>query len=828
MRKYIHRRLIALLPFLLAGAFGLIVSYANAQDFRTEFKSNKLALSAGEISIKNGQFSVHLLVKEQLVLLKPFGDPLVKVSEVPTPAGLEKLTTYTWIDHSGYKYSWLIGKIGQDITSIRVRFTNGSLQPVLLQKFTLLSTPGGDFSVQGNAADWMLASTDVECRRWGTLDKIIPTSKALRSEGAYSRSYFLRRSGEGMKANDPAWRCYFGDATLYRRPGITGVSMAAVDTVADVYFDIRVEQTRMKLEITSNMSEIRVDPGEMRSSDEVLFIRKPWASAQKIKNNWIAEVSGATVTKKPVFGWCSWYRSATDITQQKMYDMTAYVKSHFNKVPFDVIQLDDGWEVSKSSWNEDTDKFKGGLSALADSIHQAGMMAGIWLSPLRADLVKSETGKTMRPHPAAWYVRDSSGNRSTFQLDPTNPAARKFIYTTLKHYYEQGFRYFKLDFSSIAFDAKRFYNPKVTRFQAQRELFRLFREAIGPESYLLACGINDERSLVPFVDADRIGTDTNGYNAFSKSSASDGQPADIQGFWYPVISMVNKSYENGVLFNADPDVTYTGHMGKCTLAQLQTFHSFVGLLGGTAMISDHLYDKKFDNADNLRMMEILSPIGKEKGHPFAGGWDIYGREYGYEVHRSYGNAVNMIIWNPEHNKNANLSIQHVPAGSIGNKFHVWSFWDEKYLGIIDRDYMAKDIPEYESELLRLTPVSSNPVFIGSNLHISMGAVEVKSMVIDNKQVKIELDPNAGARNGRLYFYSRKPLGNALSTNSETLLVKKQDNIYVLVLKDRSRDKREVITMDIAIGKSFTLSQVANDPSLRKEYGQSSFSSTSAD
>jgi hypothetical protein len=188
----------------------------------------------------------------------------------------------------------------------------------------------------------------------------------------------------------------------------------------------------------------------------------------------------------------------------------------------------------------------------------------------------------------------------------------------------------------------------------------------------------------------------------------------------------------------------------------------------------------------------------------------------------------MIIWNPEHNINANLSIQHVPAGSIGNKFHAWSFWDEKYLGIIDRDYMAKDIPEYESELLRLTPVSSNPVFIGSNLHISMGAVEVKSMVIDNKQVKIELDPNAGARNGRLYFYSRKPLGYALSTNSETILVKKQDNIYVLVLKDRSRDKREVITMDIAIGKSFTLSQVANDPSLRKEYGQSSFSSTSAD
>src|SRR3546814_1969052 len=79
------------------------------------------------------------------------------------------------------------------------------------------------------------------------------------------------------------------------------------------------------------------------------------------------------------------------------------------------------------------------------------------------------------------------------------------------------------------------------------------------------------------------------------------------------------------------------------------------------------------------MMEILSPSGEEKGHPFSDGWDIYGKEFGYEVHRSYGDAVNVIIWNPEHNKNADLSIRNVSTGDLGNKFHAWSFWDEKYL-----------------------------------------------------------------------------------------------------------------------------------------------------
>src|SRR3546814_3852649 len=65
------------------------------------------------------------------------------------------------------------------------------------------------------------------------------------------------------------------------------------------------------------------------------------------------------------------------------------------------------------------------------------MLAGIWLSPLRVDLVKSETGKTVRPLPASWYAKDSIGNRSTYQLDPTNPDARKFMYSRLKHRSEE-------------------------------------------------------------------------------------------------------------------------------------------------------------------------------------------------------------------------------------------------------------------------------------------------------------------------------------------------------------------------------------------------------
>jgi hypothetical protein len=223
----------------------------------------------------------------------------------------------------------------------------------------------------------------------------------------------------------------------------------------------------------------------------------------------------------------------------------------------------------------------------------------------------------------------------------------------------------------------------------------------------------------------------------------------------------------------------------------------VGIYGGTTMISDLLYRKEFDNQDNLRMMEILYPISREKGHPFAGGWDILGKEFGCIVKRQYGVIANIILWNPEHQGSTNITMKNVTINELGNEFHAWSFWDEKYRGIIDKSYCAKDVPFYEHQLLRLTPKTSLPTLIGSNLHISMGATEVQSINYSDSQVILELDPNAGSRNGRLYFYSEKSLVNAKSTNSDAYIIKKDENIYVLVLSNRIRDKREKIIIDIS-------------------------------
>lgn len=487
-----------------------------------------------------------------------------------------------------------------------------------------------------------------------------------------------------------------------------------------------------------------------------------------------------------------------------------------------MIQINDGWQKGKDDWTEN-EKFPSGLENIAAEIKDAGAMAGIWLCPVRVDPLMDEQGKSQRVFPPEWYCNYNTGNPDMGKLDPSQPDARAFIIKSLKYSLDKGFNYFKLDFSKIPYDAIRFHNQKLTRFQAQRELYRLFRASIGEESYLLSCGISDQRSLAPLIDADRIGTDTGPRWGFSRKTASDGKPGEIHGYCFPIHSMANVAFENGVLSNTDPDVAFLGLAEECQLRQLLTFHSYMGLAGGFRMVSTYLFEENFDKRDHLRLLEIHNKVPREKGYPFAGGWDMAGKEFGYAAERPWGNSVNMLLWNPEHTGTADLSMKNVPTDGIGEKYHAWSFWDEIYLGEITIEYLARDIPPYEHRLLKLTALSEEPVLIGSNLSISMGTTEVLSMDQSEGEITIELDPEAGCRDGRLYFYSEQALGDASSTNSNALLMKRDEHLYVLVLSDRLRGEEEIITIQKAGGDAPELNEALKDAKVRMKYEASTLS-----
>lgn len=66
----------------------------------------------------------------------------------------------------GYGFKYKVTRVGSDRLTVAAEFVNGSLHPVYLQRFLLLDTPRGGFTVRGAAADWMLATTDVRRAAW--------------------------------------------------------------------------------------------------------------------------------------------------------------------------------------------------------------------------------------------------------------------------------------------------------------------------------------------------------------------------------------------------------------------------------------------------------------------------------------------------------------------------------------------------------------------------------------------------------------------------------------------------------------------------------------
>jgi alpha-galactosidase len=805
------------LKLILMGFVYCSCIYANSWNY--QLKNNLSYFSSNDIQILKAGFSATIIVDGHLMTVKPEGNPTLTVDNVETPMGVSLQKRYKWHCKEHYELIWDISKIGNSIYSIRAEFVNHSSKSVFLKNFLMLETPANNMTVTGKAADWMLASTDVEVRRWGTLEQYIPSEKELASQNAYSRKYFSSR-GMADRASDPAWRCYLSDATLYHKGDGKGMTFAAVDTVSNVYFNFKVQGTQMKLEAESDMSEVLVDPHETRTSDEILLISRPWAEAQMLKNEWIKTVTHAELKKKPIFGWCSWYTMGLKVSPNGINNMISFCHENMNKLPFEIIQIDDGWQVLRGIWTENN-KFYNQLEPISKNIQKLGIRPGLWLSPVRSDQIIGVDGDNEQVYPRDWFVKEYDGTQLGSKLDPTNPNVAEHIKQSLQRWLKKGYTYFKLDFSQIGYGTKRLYDPKYTSFQAQRKLFKLYREAIGAESYLLACGISDQRYLSPYVDADRIGTDTGIGKGFAhEPMATDNQPADIHGFWYPILSMVNKCYENGVLANGDPDVTYTRQWGKTSLAQLHTFHSFVGIYAGSATTSVQFSKPEYNTANDMRMMEILYPISKEKGHSFTGGWDMCGSEFGYQVNRPFGKWTNVIVWNPMHKQAKDLSIKETPTP--GRNFHVWSFWDETYKGIKDKNYLLKNIGPYECGLLRLTALSSRPVIIGSNLHIGMGTVEVKNVSFKDGLMCIELDPNAGARNGRIYIYSKDKLSMPPSDHSNMALIKKDNHVYMLILTDRERTKPERIEIIMGKGEAVSYNQFENTPIGKELIKKSSF------
>ncbi|HMZ08869.1 MAG TPA: alpha-galactosidase [Anaerolineales bacterium] len=202
--------------------------------------------------------------------------------------------------------------------------------------------------------------------------------------------------------------------------------------------------------------------------------------------------------------WCSWYSLYTAIDEKILYETFDKLGS----LPFDVLQVDDGWQQDIGDW-EANEKFSSGMTALAEKIKSTGRRAGLWLAPL----IVAKSSRLYREH-KDWLLCDEKGKLTSagfnwgqdlFALDTTHPGVISWLVALMKQVRSWGFDYYKLDFLyGGALKGER--HKDMPREAAYRECLRYMREAMGEGSFFLTCGT----PIIPALglcDAIRIGPD---------------------------------------------------------------------------------------------------------------------------------------------------------------------------------------------------------------------------------------------------------------------------------------------------------------------------------
>ncbi len=337
----------------------------------------------------------------------------------------------------------------------------------------------------------------------------------------------------------------------------------------------------------------RLAAGEQRALHPVAVATGPDHSA--LLEAWAArygEVEGARVDAHYQVGWCSWYHYFGYVTEGDLRSNLARAADW----PFEVFQLDDGYQPTIGDWLGTNDKFGSDLDELAAAIAAAGRRPGIWLAPFLA-----RPDATVAMSTPEWIARYRDGTKplvgmwhpvwggETLTLDTSNPEVQAYLEVVARDLVEAGFTYLKLDFTYAPAADGVYFDPAMTPAERVRCGYEAIRRGAGDDTFLLGCGA-PLGAVVGLVDGMRIGADVAPWwhregGGEERGGYSAGEPATVNA-WQNTLA---RSFLHRRLWLNDPDclmlrLTDT-RMGPDAV---RAWASAVGVSGGMALVSDDL------------------------------------------------------------------------------------------------------------------------------------------------------------------------------------------------------------------------------------------------
>ncbi len=311
--------------------------------------------------------------------------------------------------------------------------------------------------------------------------------------------------------------------------------------------------------------------------------------------------------RPPMIGWNSWDYPAGAVTRSFVDRNLAASRRLFGQA-LRVFCIDEGWETQWGTWRPNG-KFPEGLADYVRQVKAHAGIPGIWTAPLLVNTYNP----LFYDHPD-WFAARADGQLQTDSfaygpmayLDVTRPDVQEHLRGVFLELRQAGFEYFKVDFCHCILKATRFADPSIPRNDLIRTAFRIIREAIGEEAYLLSCGAPYE-SVFGLADAVRT-------------------TGDIHTYWGHVLmnaaGIATRWWMQGHVCNSDPDFLVVrgpdtarepffkrrviapmppggGWMAgrEFNEAEARTYALLLHLSGGDVILGDHL--------------ELLQPLGVE-------------------------------------------------------------------------------------------------------------------------------------------------------------------------------------------------------------------------
>ncbi len=259
----------------------------------------------------------------------------------------------------------------------------------------------------------------------------------------------------------------------------------------DGTFRLRPGPDGPELWIEAFLGGARLAPGECRQLHPVHVDRRDLAVQVRL-GEWASRFGtavGARTGAPYQVGWCSWYHYFFAVTEADVRSNLAAAQTW----PFEVFQVDDGYQHDIGDWLRTNDRFPSGVDGTAQAIAAEGLVPGLWLAPF----VARPTSDLARAHPDFFARHDPSGaplvglvndgwGGEVWTLDTTRADVLDHLEATAGALVAAGFRYLKLDFT---------YAPSLpggyadaTRTLAQPQIFERPTDNNGVQTFDFCSG----------------------------------------------------------------------------------------------------------------------------------------------------------------------------------------------------------------------------------------------------------------------------------------------------------------------------------------------------